>query len=101
MEFSPPYNILLYMKTDVPLVVLAILLDDASHSRNQPHRSPPSNNISSAAVVMTSRRLAFTLEALSETCTKWSHHGAAVGIRIHSPTGRSPDHLTLCAQKLD
>ena len=83
---------------NVPLVVLAVVLDDASHSRNQPHRSPPSNNISSAAVVMTSRRLAFTLEALSETCTKWSHHGAAVGIRIHSPKGRNPDHLSLCTK---
>ena len=84
---------------NVPLVVLAVVLDDASHSRNQPHRCAPSgNNISSAAVVMTSRRLAFILEALSETCPKWSQHGAAVGIRIHSPTGRNPDHLSLCTK---
>ena len=63
---------------------------------------------------MTSRRLAFTLQALSHACHQWSQHGAAVGIRIHAPPStnirnakghtirgaRTPDHLTLASRSL-
>lgn len=96
---------------NVPLVVLAVVVDDAYHACTaHPHRFPPtmqgdenidinSRNLN-PSVVMTSRRLAFTLQALSHTCSKWSEHGAAVGIRIHSHTGgqRTPDHLTLASR---
>ena len=60
---------------------------------------------------MTSRRLAFTLQALSQACTQWSEHGAAVGIRVHASNkpinpnckepikgARNPDHLTLATR---
>ena len=72
-----------------------------------------SNNASSSSVVMTSRRLAFTLQALSQACTQWSEHGAAVGIRIHASNNpinpnckdgkvtkgaRTPDHLTIATR---
>ena len=106
-------------KLHVPLVVLAVVVDDASHSCSaNPHRCPlttsdTSNNASSSSVVMTSRRLAFTLQALSQTCTQWSEHGAAVGIRIHASNNpinpnckdgkvtkgaRTPDHLTIATR---
>ena len=52
----------------VPLVVLAVVLDDDHHNTDE------------SKVVMTSRRLAFTLQALSYACEQWSKHGAAVGI---------------------
>ena len=83
----------------VPLVVLAVILDDAHHNTTQDN-----------ATVMTSRRLAFTLQALSHSSTQWSSHGAAVGIRIHAPPSNSqikgrfikgariPDHLTLATR---
>jgi len=77
-----------YMK--LPLVVLAVVCDDASH-----HSKLPGVH---GSVVMTSRRLAFTLQALSHACNQWSQHGAAVGIRVHGPNGaRVPDHLTLAS----
>mmetsp|Transcript_17053 Transcript_17053/g.36981 ORF Transcript_17053/g.36981 Transcript_17053/m.36981 type:complete len:371 (-) Transcript_17053:1584-2696(-) len=93
---------------NVPLVVLAVVVDDASHARAaRPHRYPPptttaddDNNALSPSVVMTSRRLAFTLQALSHACALWSSHGAAVSIRIHAGThpnltgAHTPDHLT-------
>ena len=96
---------------NVPLVVLAVVVDDASHSCHS-HRCPPTSGTTSASsVVMTSRRLAFTLQALSQACTQWSEHGAAVGIRVHAsnksinpnckePTkgARNPDHLTLATR---
>ena len=68
----------------VPLVVLAVVCDDKSHH-------------SERDVVMTSRRLAFTLQALSHACQKWSEHGAAVGVRVHGPNSRFPDHLSLAS----
>lgn len=74
----------------LPLVVLAVVCDDASH-----HTSTPAG---SGVVVMTARRLAFTLQALSHACNQWSTHGAAVGVRVHGPNGaRVPDHLTLAS----
>ena len=44
---------------------------------------------------MTSRRLAFYTQAISETGRHWSDHGAAVAIRVHGPSCRNPDYLTL------
>ncbi|KAL3792820.1 hypothetical protein HJC23_002627 [Cyclotella cryptica] len=90
----------------VPLVVLAVVLDDSHHQRT--HNSHVGN---ASKVVMTSRRLAFTLQALSHACQRWSQHGAAVGIRIHASSdkqshrrkvtaARTPDHLTLAARSL-
>jgi deoxyribodipyrimidine photolyase len=80
---------------NVPLVVLAVVLDNAHHNKN-----------TGGSTVMTSRRLAFTLQALSHACSSWSAHGAAVGIRIHAPSNashklvgaRTPDHLTLASR---
>ena len=73
----------------VPLLVLVTVLDDkhlTSHSRSK--ISPP--------IVMTSRRLAFTLEALQESCCKeWESHGAGVAVRVHGPGSRTPHHLSL------
>lgn len=86
---------------NVPLVVLAVVLDDSHHNSHIPNGGP---------TVMTSRRLAFTLQALSHACAQWSAHGAAVGIRIHAPTShnevngrkvvgaRTPDHLSLASR---
>lgn len=106
-------------KLQVPLVVLAVVLDDASHASNSnPHRHPPISSQDgasvtsplSSSVVMTSRRLAFTLQALSHACKLWSRHGAACGIRIHGTNinnsasstvlkgARTPDHLTLATR---
>ena len=82
---------------DVQLVVLCVVLDDASMPTMQ--MSMPSNQ-SKKQVVMTSRRLAFILEALSETCKDFSDHGAGVAIRVHGPKARSPDHLTLSSRAL-
>ena len=92
----------------VPLVVLAVVLDDASHGAvpaRRPHRRPPArdggaSDPASPAVVATSRRLAFTLQALAHASAEWSAHGAAVGVRVHGPRGgaRTPDHLTLASR---
>jgi len=71
----------------VPLLVLAVVLDDSSMPRTT--RKP---------VVMTSRRLAFQLEALSEASNLWCSHGAKVAIRVHGPRNRAPDHLTLSSR---
>ena len=51
-------------------------------------------------MVMTSRRLAFVLQATSCATNSWSKHGAAVGIRIHGCAGgaRASDHLTLASR---
>jgi len=69
----------------VPLLVLVTVLDDKHLSR--PPLSP---------TVMTSRRLAFTLEALRESCcTDWESHGAGVAIRVHGTGCRNPHHLSL------
>ena len=88
---------------NIPLVILAVLLDDANHNS-----SDCNNNSTSGPTVMTSRRLAFTLQALSHACSLWSAHGAAVGIRIHAPPNsnarrtivgaRTPDHLTMASR---
>lgn len=69
----------------VPLLILVTILDDQHLSR--PPLSP---------VCMTSRRLAFVLEALQgDCCSQWESHGAGVAIRVHGPGARTPHHLSL------
>ena len=71
----------------VPLLVLVTLLDDQHLSSASPPLSP---------VAMTSRRLAFSLEALQHSCcADWESHGAGVAIRVHGPGSRTPHHLSL------
>lgn len=73
---------------NVPLIVLGVLLDDHSLPEHQKQRR-------TKEVTMTSRRLAFLLEAFSSASQEWSNHGAGVAIRVHGPQSRSPDHLSL------
>ena len=69
----------------VPLLVLVTILDDQHLSR--PPLSP---------IAMTSRRLAFVVEALQDNCcSQWEAHGAGVAIRVHGPGARTPHHLSL------
>lgn len=74
---------------EVPVVVLSTVLDDQMLS--QKPLSP---------TVMTTRRLAFTLEALQSCCKDFEEHGAGVAIRVHGPGARTPHHLTLAHQAL-
>lgn len=72
----------------LPLLVLVVVLDDTFlplHSKWENFKP----------IVMTSRRLAFWLEAISAAGRKWHEHGASVMIRVHGPQCRYPDHLTL------
>ncbi|CAB9498984.1 Deoxyribodipyrimidine photo-lyase [Seminavis robusta] len=69
----------------VPVLVLAVVLDDA-HLPNNHHSKP---------IVLTARRMAFCLEALQSACPQWQAHGAGVAIRLHGPQCRTPHHLTL------
>ena len=74
----------------VPLLILVTLLDDQHLS--QAPLSP---------IVMTSRRLAFVLEALQDSCcSDWESHGAGVAIRVHGPGSRTPHHLSLAHASL-
>jgi len=69
----------------VPLLVLVTILDDAHLSQ-----------IPLSPIYMTSRRLAFVLEALQGSCCpNWEKHGAGVAIRIHGPGCRTPHHQSL------
>eukprot|EP00986_Skeletonema_menzelii_P018592 scaffold26660_cov143-Skeletonema_menzelii.AAC.12 len=92
LEHNPAFAVACHVANHLklPLVVLSVVCDDASH-----------HSISLASqggVIMTSRRLAFTLQALSHASNLWSRHGAAVGVRVHGPNGaRVPDHLTLAS----
>jgi len=72
----------------VPLIVLAVVLDDA----HMPSPSPAN------PIVSTSRRLAFVLEALQGATQEWQQHGAGVAVRVHGPHTRTPHHLTLARQ---
>jgi hypothetical protein len=74
---------------DVPVIVLCTVLDD--HHLSSKPISP---------VVMTARRLAFTIEALQSCCKQWEDHGAGVAVRVHSPITRTPHHLTLSHQAM-
>lgn len=80
---------------NVPLVVLAVVLDDFSLPKPahlQQQETKP--------IVFTARRIAFVLEALQEAAKAWEDHGAGVAIRLHGPQARSPHHLTLARQAL-
>lgn len=93
-------------RLQVPLVILAVVPDDASHgTASHPHRAPINGaDATSSAVVMTSRRLAFVMQGLAHCCAKWSEHGASVGVRVHSAASpllkgaRTPDHLSLASR---
>lgn len=73
----------------VPLIVLAVVLDDAHMPTSSPGCRP---------IVQTSRRLAFLLEALQSATKEWSQHGAGVAIRVHGPNMRAPHHLSLATK---
>ncbi len=94
-EHNPAFALACHIanQRNVPCIVLAVVLDDASM---------PGANVANKKqqVVMTSRRLAFLVEALSEACKHWSDHGAGVAVRVHGPKFRSPDHLTLSSRAL-
>mmetsp|Transcript_14862 Transcript_14862/g.16957 ORF Transcript_14862/g.16957 Transcript_14862/m.16957 type:complete len:702 (-) Transcript_14862:114-2219(-) len=77
----------------LPLIVLAVALDDHSMPK-----SKTTENQKLKEVTMTSRRLAFIIEALSDSCKQWADHGAGVAIRVHKTNGRCPDHLTLASR---
>jgi len=79
---------------NVPLVVLAVVLDDA-------HLLPPQQpQLGNKPIVFTARRIAFVLEALQEATQAWENHGAGVSIRVHGPQTRTPHHLTMARQAL-
>ena len=88
----------------LPLLVLAVLLDDHSMPLSSPfcsinHPSNSNRDGSFQQVTMTSRRLAFLTEALNQCTTEWFNHGAGVAIRVHKPNGgRTADHLTLSSR---
>lgn len=74
----------------VALIILAVVLDDV----HMPSSSPAS------PIVMTSRRLAFMLEALQHVTQEWERHGAGVAVRVHGPQARTPHHLTLARHSM-
>ena len=87
----------------VPLVVLAVVVDDdhLSHSVGTTAAATATATATTttpvvvSTVTQTARRLAFTLEAL-QSCTKqWQDHGALTLVRVHGPKQRYPNHLTL------
>lgn len=86
---------------EVPVLVLAIVLDDA----HLPTSTPKNNNDNITMkrrpiVVSTARRTAFVLEALQQATREWQEHGAGVAIRVHGPECRTPHHLTLVRQSV-
>lgn len=86
---------------NVPCIVLATVLDDQLLPIHMKQWNlNETTNRKMKPIVMTSRRLAFLLEALSEAGTHWSNHGAGVVIRVHGPQCRSPDHLTLSSRAM-
>uniref|UniRef100_A0A7S4MBH8 Photolyase/cryptochrome alpha/beta domain-containing protein n=1 Tax=Odontella aurita TaxID=265563 RepID=A0A7S4MBH8_9STRA len=91
-EHNPAFAVACHIANSrsVPVVVLATVLDDASLPENR-----KLSDGGAAPIVMTSRRLAFQLEALSQCAREWSEHGAGVAVRVHGPGCRIPDHLTL------
>lgn len=77
---------------NVPLVILAVVLDDTHlpvPSQQKAERKP---------IVFTARRIAFVLEAIQSASKAWEDHGAGVAVRVHGPQARSPHHLTLARQ---
>ena len=79
---------------NVPLVVLAVVLDD-THLPMPPHQ-----NAETKPIVFTARRIAFVLEAIQSASKAWEDHGAGVAVRVHGPQARSPHHLTLARQAI-
>ena len=108
-EHNPAFAVACHVANalNVPVIVLAIVPDDAStpkHRSNVPsglgssssaHSRADGSAANGSAIAMTSRRLAFHLEALSSACRSWSDHGAACAVRLHGPGCRTPDHLAL------
>ena len=80
----------------LPLVVLAVALDD--HSLPSHHCCNKNSNATTTPVVGTARRLAFVLEAIRSAGQEWQDHGAGVAIRIHAPQHRTPHHLTMATR---
>ena len=81
---------------NLPCLVLYTILDDDSLPLLKKNNNNNINNTSFfSPICMTSRRLAFLTEAISETGPEWSKHGAGVAIRVHGPSCRNPDYLTL------
>jgi hypothetical protein len=80
----------------VPLVVLAVVLDDA----HLPSPLPQQQSQKNKPIVFTARRIAFVLEALQEATKAWEDHGAGVAVRVHGPQARAPHHLTLALKAL-
>ena len=99
-EHNPAFALACHVANslEVPVVVLAIVPDDAATPR---HRSSVPSGVGGMddackpAIAMTARRLTFHLEALSAFLPSLSTHGAAAAVRIHGPKCRTPDHLTL------
>ena len=79
----------------VPVIVLATILDDEHMTTTSSASSYPP-----APISFTARRLAFTMEALQSCCFDFETAGAASIIRIHGPSARTPHHLTLAHQSL-
>jgi hypothetical protein len=87
----------------VPVVVLAVVPDDAATPAHRSNVPPAHDNVvggtgTGTSIAMTARRLAFHLEALSAAAQAWSDHGAGTAVRLHGPRCRSPDHLTLAGR---
>ena len=91
MKHNPAFSLACHLANQhqVPVLVLAVVLDDA----HLPMSS--SRQTAAGAVVFTARRIAFVLEALQQASREWQDHGAGVAIRLHGPSHRTPHHLTL------
>lgn len=97
-EHNPSFALACHLANahNVPLLVLAVVLDDfhlpqSSHKKQDGEFKP---------IVFTARRIAFVLEALQEAVRMWEEHGAGVAIRVHGPQARSPHHLSLARKAL-
>ena len=73
----------------VPLVILAVVLDDSLHPVAYPQ-----------PLAATSRRLCFVLQALQKAVLEWDALGASVWIRVLGEKARTPHHLTLAGRAI-
>jgi hypothetical protein len=102
-------------KYNVPLLILCVVLDDVHYpitrgcsiQKQQQHdtmdnlnNNPTTDLKSLSAVVGTSRRLAFTLQAIQAAAEEWTKNGSIIKIRVHGPNSRTPHHLTLSRQSI-
>ncbi|KAI2494052.1 FAD binding domain of DNA photolyase [Fragilaria crotonensis] len=85
---------------EVPLLVLAVVLDDAHLPTTLSKNTNDLDIKRRVIVVSTARRTAFVLEALQQATREWQEHGAGVAIRVHGPECRTPHHLTLARQSV-